>query len=63
MVSLHLLAVFLELLEGISESGCAMSTINQAEASKPFQQKKMQEYIRCENAGYSNQMIGFEKKG
>jgi hypothetical protein len=40
-----------------------MSTINQAEASKPLQQKKMQECIRCKNAGYPNQMIGFEKTG
>src|SRR5436309_13311320 len=40
-----------------------MSTINQAEASKPLQQKKMQECNRCKTAGYSNQMIGFEKTG
>ena len=41
----------------------AMSTINQAEASKPLQQKKMQECNRCKTAGYPNQMIGFEKTG
>ena len=41
----------------------AMSTINQAEASKPLQQKKMQECNRCKAAGYPNQMIGFEKTG
>ena len=40
-----------------------MSTINQAEASKPLQQKKMQECNRCKIAGYPNQMIGFEKTG
>ena len=40
-----------------------MSTINQAEASKPLQQKKMQECNRCKTAGYPNQMIGFEKTG
>ena len=38
-----------------------MSTINQAEASKPLQQKEMQECNRCKTAGYPNQMIGFEK--
>jgi hypothetical protein len=38
-----------------------MSRINQAEASKPLQQKKMQERNRCKTAGYLNQMIGFEK--
>jgi hypothetical protein len=40
-----------------------LSTINQAEASKPVQQKKMQECNRCKTAGYPNQMIGFEKTG
>jgi hypothetical protein len=40
-----------------------LSTINQAEASKPLQQKKMQECNRCKTAGYPNQMIGFEKTG
>ena len=40
-----------------------MSTISQAEASKPLQQKKMQECNRCKTAGYPNQMIGFEKTG
>ncbi len=40
-----------------------MSTINQVEASKPLQQKKMQECNRCKTAGYPNQMIGFEKTG
>lgn len=40
-----------------------MSTIYQAEASKPLQQKKMQECSRCKTAGYPNQMIGFEKMG
>jgi len=40
-----------------------MSTINQAEASKPLQQKKMQECNRCKIAGYPNQLIGFEKTG
>jgi hypothetical protein len=33
----------------------------QAEASKP--QKKMQECNRCKAAGFSNQLIGFEKVG
>ena len=37
-----------------------MSTL-QAEASKP--QKKMQECNRCRNAGFSGQMITFEKTG
>ena len=40
-----------------------MSTIYQAEASKPLQQKKMQECNKCKTAGYPNQMIGFEKTG
>jgi hypothetical protein len=40
-----------------------MTTINQAEASKPLHQKKMQECNRCKTAGYPNQMIGFEKTG
>jgi hypothetical protein len=40
-----------------------MSTTYQAEASKPLQQKKMQECNRCKTAGYPNQMIGFEKTG
>ncbi|HET7147798.1 MAG TPA: hypothetical protein VFI73_04795 [Candidatus Nitrosopolaris sp.] len=40
-----------------------MSTINQAEASKPLQQKKMQECNRCKTAGFPNQLIGFEKIG
>ena len=40
-----------------------MSTISQAEASKPLQQKKMQECNRCKAAGFSNQLIGFEKVG
>ena len=40
-----------------------MSTINQAEASKPLQQKKMQECNRCKAAGFPNQLIGFEKVG
>jgi hypothetical protein len=31
-----------------------LSTINQAEASKPLQQKKMQECNRCRTAGYPN---------
>ena len=38
-----------------------MSTTIQAEASKP--QKKMQECRRCKDAGFPNQMIGFEKIG
>jgi len=38
-----------------------MSTIVQAEASKP--QKKMQECNRCKSAGYPNQPIAFEKLG
>jgi hypothetical protein len=37
--------------------------LNQAEASKPLQQKKMQECNKCKTAGYPNQMIGFEKTG
>jgi hypothetical protein len=40
-----------------------MSTISQAEASKPQQQKKMQECFRCKAAGFPNQTIGFEKIG
>jgi hypothetical protein len=40
-----------------------MSTMYQVEASKPLQQKKMQECNRCKSAGYPNQMIGFEKTG
>jgi hypothetical protein len=40
-----------------------MSTISQAEASKPLQQKKMQECNRCKAAGFPNQLIGFEKIG
>jgi hypothetical protein len=39
-----------------------MSTISQAEASKPLQ-KKMQECKRCKATGLPNQMIGFEKVG
>lgn len=38
-----------------------MSTIVQAEATKP--QKKMQECNRCKTAGYPNQLIAFEKIG
>jgi hypothetical protein len=37
-----------------------MSTISQAEASKP---KKMQECNRCKAAGFPNQLIGFERIG
>ena len=40
-----------------------MSTVTQAEASKPQQQKKMQECFRCKAAGFPNQTIGFEKIG
>ncbi|PWU82453.1 MAG: hypothetical protein DLM72_01650 [Candidatus Nitrosopolaris wilkensis] len=40
-----------------------MSTISQAEASKPLQQKKMQECNRCKAAGFPNQLIGFERVG
>ncbi|MFY9871480.1 MAG: hypothetical protein WAK17_17330 [Candidatus Nitrosopolaris sp.] len=40
-----------------------MSTISQAEASKPLQQKKMQECNRCKAAGFPNQLIGFEMIG
>jgi hypothetical protein len=40
-----------------------MSTISQAEASKPLQQRKMQECNRCKAAGFPNQLIGFEKIG
>jgi choline kinase len=40
-----------------------MSTISQAEASKPLQQKKMQECNRCKAAGFPNQLIGFERIG
>src|SRR5512133_590786 len=39
-----------------------MSTTIQAEASKP-QTNKMQECRRCKDAGFPNQMIGFEKVG
>ena len=40
-----------------------MSTTSiQAEASKP-QQKKMQECNKCKAAGFSNQLIAFEKIG
>jgi hypothetical protein len=38
-----------------------MSTTIQAEASNP--QKKMQECRRCKEAGFPNQLIGFEKIG
>jgi hypothetical protein len=37
------------------------TTTIQAEASKP--QKKMQECRRCKDAGFPNQLIGFEKVG
>jgi hypothetical protein len=40
-----------------------MSTMSQAEASKPLQQKKMQECNRCKAAGFPNKLIGFEKVG
>jgi hypothetical protein len=41
-----------------------MSTIvSQAEASKPQQQKKMQECFKCKAAGFPNELIGFEKIG
>ena len=41
-----------------------MSTIvSQAEASKPQQQKKMQECFKCKAAGFLNQLIGFQKVG
>jgi hypothetical protein len=40
-----------------------MSTISQAEASKPLQQKKMQECNKCKAVGFPNQLIGFEKVG
>jgi hypothetical protein len=40
-----------------------MSTISQAEASKPLQQRKMQECNRCKADGFPNQLIGFEKIG
>jgi hypothetical protein len=41
-----------------------MSTTSvQAEASKPQQQKKMQECNRCKAAGFPNQLIDFEKIG
>ena len=42
-----------------------MSTVSQAEASKPQQQnqKKMQECFKCKAAGFPNQLIGFEKVG
>ena len=39
-----------------------MSTTIQAEASKP-QMNKMQECRRCKDAGFPNQLIGFEKIG
>ncbi|MFL6316305.1 MAG: hypothetical protein ACJ73C_06140 [Nitrososphaeraceae archaeon] len=39
-----------------------MSTTIQAEASKP-QTNKMQECRRCKDAGFPNQLIGFEKIG
>ena len=41
-----------------------MSTTSiQAEASKPQQQKKMQECNKCKAAGFPNQLIAFEKIG
>jgi choline kinase len=40
-----------------------MSTISQAQASKPLQQRKIQECNRCKAAGFPNQLIGFEKIG
>ena len=39
-----------------------MSSTIQAEASKP-QTNKMQECRRCKDAGFPNQLIGFEKIG
>lgn len=40
-----------------------MSTISQAEPSKPLRQKKVQECNRCKAAGFPNPLIGFEKVG
>ena len=40
-----------------------VSTISQAEASKPLQQKKMQECNRSKAAGFPNQLNGFEAVG
>jgi hypothetical protein len=41
-----------------------MSTTSiQAEASKPQQQKKMQECNKCKAAGFPSQLISFEKIG
>ncbi len=40
-----------------------MSTISQAEASKPLQQKEIRECNRCKAAGFPNQLIGFEMIG
>ena len=40
-----------------------MSTISQAEASKPLQQRKKQECNRCKAAGLPHRLIGFEKIG
>src|ERR671915_2265939 len=47
------------------EASYEMSTVSQAEASKPLQQeqKKMQECFKCKAAGFPNQLIGFEKIG
>jgi hypothetical protein len=39
------------------------TTSIQAEASKPLQQKKMQECNKCKAAGFPNQPISFEKIG
>ena len=40
-----------------------MSRISQTQASKPLQQKKMQECNKCKAAGFPSQLIGFEKVG
>jgi hypothetical protein len=39
------------------------AVVSQAEASKPQEQKKMQECFKCKAAGFPNQLIGFEKIG
>jgi hypothetical protein len=55
----------LYIISKFCEASYEMSTVSQAEASKPLQQeqKKMQECFKCKAAGFPNQLIGFEKIG
>jgi hypothetical protein len=54
----------LYIISKFCEAYFEMSTVvSQAEASKPQDQKKMQECFKCKAAGFPNQPIGFEKIG